>query len=229
MKIQLSHTAACDSHTAPSYGSSLLFKKHQNPGWACRPWSTRPGWRMAERGLDAEGRDQAVVCGPATLQHPPLQPQQEDFHLPSPVKHTEHSKSLPSGPKATQDLVLVQPWLLLFPSFTRSPISVFQQLLKHTGSFLHRVFTASSAWTSFHQTVIHSGTYSVLASFKVHLRWVAFPLQSAWHSISKRHLNPGTYKVETLTIPQIWFPVSLLLRGEVYSISLLGKQPWTDP
>ena len=61
MKIQLSHTAACDSHTAPSYGSSLLFKKHQNPGWACRPWSTRPGWRMAERGLDAEGRDQAVT------------------------------------------------------------------------------------------------------------------------------------------------------------------------
>lgn len=47
--------AAYDSHMAPSYGSSLLLKKHQNPGWACRPWSTRPGWRVAERGLDGGG------------------------------------------------------------------------------------------------------------------------------------------------------------------------------
>ena len=30
--------------------------------------------------------------------------QAEDFHLPSPAQHTEHSKSLPSGPKAAQDL-----------------------------------------------------------------------------------------------------------------------------
>ena len=50
----------------PSYGSSLLLKKHRNSGWACRLWSIPLGWRKAERGLDGEGRDQTVICGPAT-------------------------------------------------------------------------------------------------------------------------------------------------------------------
>ena len=177
----------------PSYGSSLLLKKHRNSGWACRLWSIPLGWRKAERGLDGEGRDQTVICGPAT-------PSKQRISTSLALPNIQNIPNLcPQGPRLHRTCP-VQPWLLFFPSFTHFPISVFLQLLKHTGSFLLRAFPVSSAWPPFRQTIICSGTYSAPASLKVHPRWVAFPLQCAWHSVSKRHLNPGMYKAETLIL-----------------------------
>lgn len=158
----------------------------------------RPGWRMAERGLDAEGRDQAVICGPATLQPP----QQEDFHLPSPAQHTEHSNALRpqgcTGPGSGTTLTATLSILHSFPPSQFSNSYSNTQAHSSTGSLLPPLPGLHSARPS---------SIQALTLFSHHSKFTSVE----WHFLSSL---PGTQypkdisilrriKWKTLTIPQI--------------------------
>lgn len=130
---------------------------------ACRPFLTPPGCRNAERGLDGDGRAQAVTPGPATSSQQPS--------LISPFPPLPNTQNVPSGRYTT----LCHSY---HPSL-RPPASAHPRLLTHSRSPCQgfHAFLCLVSIPPAHHTFMRLLCCCV---FQNRLLGAALPLQCAW-------------------------------------------------